>query len=225
MDAKSKIYLKQQLDVLSKHTRKALFDILNEVISSLELSEHKYIEIPIAPQKYKIYEYIVNILLRKNIDFNNSWVLPGSHILPFRIDIEDQDFNTLVFIQELISENLPILAEKDREAKIILNSKTGEVTYISKTGKKYHKNMKIGKNEFLLLRRLAQSPFEIISFSDLGKSLNEPKHFSDSPSNERRVRDTIKSIKDGLYLEGIDRVSLFTVNSGLSLNCTVETVN
>lgn len=219
--------LNKPLNLLSNSAKKALDETLIEIISALEFSSTKEIIIPSAPNKCKTYEYVVNVILLKNIDFDNTWNFLGSNVLPFRIEISKDDFDILVLCQKLISEKIETLTNQkiEEKGKLTLNISTGEVIFISKTGNQYKEKMKTGKNEFLLLKAMSQSPFRVISIPTLANILNKPRNGADEPDKDRRVRDTIKSIKDSLGLRGVDRKSLFIVNLGFGLNCVAETVS
>jgi len=115
------------------------------------------------------------------------------------------------------------LVEQYEIAETIGNTLTfygdGRVVYISPQGKEYKASFGTKTNSFLLLQFLIKNPHELFSFDKLAEHLNPARSHSNSPSNERRVRDTIQAIKNKLLYHGDD---LFISGHGFGLNCDVS---
>lgn len=92
--------------------------------------------------------------------------------------------------------------------------KDGNVTYISPVGKIYKTEFGTKTNSYKLLLFLTQNPRRHFGFYELAKQLKTPKITANSPSDERRVRDTIQSIKEKLQYKGKD---LFKTDCGFTL--------
>lgn len=106
--------------------------------------------------------------------------------------------------------------------KLVIH-KLGHIDYYF-SGKKYNANFKIGLNDFKLLNFLAQSQnlYETFRPEELVAYLNDERQDSESLP-ERRIRNTIKSIRDKLGISGID--DPFIVSSKrFGLNCDVELI-
>lgn len=102
----------------------------------------------------------------------------------------------------------------DTEARLIFNLTDGTTTVIAAGGKKYSAKFGTQTNNYLLLQFLALNK-GVNSIGTLAKKLKQ----SDKSTDDRRVRDTIKAIKDKLKLSKEDNI--FTTDSGFGLNCTV----
>lgn len=97
---------------------------------------------------------------------------------------------------------------------------SGDVEYRASSGKKYTAHFGKTTNSYKLLSFLVENPRKIFQVEELVKKLNKPTRRADSPTDDRRVRDTVQSIRDSFQIdEGYD---FFLVNNGFGLNCIVD---
>ena len=97
----------------------------------------------------------------------------------------------------------------------------GEVSYISPTGELYKTKLTKNSNSYNLLSFLVDQPKKLFNFSELAEKLNRPRGHAQAPSDERRVRDTIQSIKKALKYYGKD---LFLSDYGFGIKCKVNII-
>lgn len=97
-------------------------------------------------------------------------------------------------------------------------STDGNISYSSSEGTVYSGTLGTKTNAYNVLLALASKPHKILSFGELAKHL---KDNDDSSDNERRVRDSIQTIKNAINYSGKD---LFKVDYGFGLNCGAEII-
>lgn len=109
------------------------------------------------------------------------------------------------------------LSFQDTKETLILY-RDGNVSFTTVSGNVKKGKFRIKSNPYNLLLYMSKEPYKIFSFDELVVFLKKPRSESDS-TNERRVRDTIQSIRKELKLaEG----ELFIVDYGFGLNCDVQ---
>lgn len=105
---------------------------------------------------------------------------------------------------------------------LIFNTANGEVSYTSPDGKTYEGELNKNTNSYRILSFLVDQPInKLFDFSELAKHLNSPRGHSREPTEERRVRDTIQSIKEVLNYYGED---LFISDYGFGIKCKVHII-
>ena len=111
------------------------------------------------------------------------------------------------------------------ENNILFFNINGKIIYTTPTGEAFEGKLKIGKNSYNLLYFLANQANKRFEFTELAKTLNAPRAQSD-PVDERRVRDTVESIKKTLK-NGRKRYygdDLFMSDNGFGIKCKVHIV-
>jgi hypothetical protein len=98
-------------------------------------------------------------------------------------------------------------------------STDGNISYSSTEGTIYTGTLGTKTNGYNVLLALASKPHKILSFGELAKHLKDTN--DDSSDNERRVRDSIQTIKNAINYSGKD---LFKVDYGFGLNCSAEII-
>lgn len=106
----------------------------------------------------------------------------------------------------------------DKQGNTLIFSENGEVIYIDPSGKEHNTNLKTKTNSYSLLKFLVYHPHKVFKFNELADNLNDVRSQVDSSNDERRVRDTIQSIKEKLQYQGDD---LFESDYGFGLKCDV----
>ncbi len=106
----------------------------------------------------------------------------------------------------------------DAKGNLLTFHENGEIEYIDSDGNEYHTKLNKTLNQFKLLKFLVYNPRQVFKFDELAKNLNKVKSGVDYPDDERRVRDTIQSIKDKLMYKGD---GLFESSYGFGLSCDV----
>lgn len=106
----------------------------------------------------------------------------------------------------------------DNNGNTLIFYEDGEIVYIDPTGKEYQTKLKTKTNSYSLLKFLVHNPHRVFEFGKLAESLKKIRSQVDSSDDERRVRDTIQSIKEKLKYQGDD---LFNSDHGFGLNCDV----
>jgi hypothetical protein len=102
----------------------------------------------------------------------------------------------------------------------------GEISYITPTGETFEGKLKMGKISYNLLYFLANQANKKFEFTELAQKLiNKPRAQSD-PTDERRVRDTVGSIKKALKSSGKRYYGddLFISDKGFGIKCRVHIV-
>lgn len=117
----------------------------------------------------------------------------------------------------------PILDEKEKAPSnpngLLVFQENGEITYISPTKEIYNTKLRKKTNSYNLLKFLVVNPHKVFGFNKLEMYLEKVGHNVGYSTNERRVRDTIQSIKKKLKYQGQD---LFESNKGFGLKCDVQ---
>lgn len=111
------------------------------------------------------------------------------------------------------------------ENNILFFNINGKITYTTPTGETFEGKLKTGKNSYNLLYFLANQANKRFEFTELAQKLNVPRAQSD-PIDERRVRDTVESIKKNLKC-GRKRYygdDLFISDNGFGIKCRVHIV-
>lgn len=101
-------------------------------------------------------------------------------------------------------------------------SRSGLIEYTTKSLTVHKTSFKPLTNPYRLLDFLVHNPLEdnkTYSFSKLARELRKPRKKVEYADDERRVRDTIQSIRVGLGYNGDE---LFNVDKGFSIKCKVS---
>lgn len=108
---------------------------------------------------------------------------------------------------------------------LFFNINDGKITYTTPSGETFEGKLKIGTNSYKLLYFLVNQANKRFEFTELVQKLNAPRAQSYS-TDERRVRDTVDSIKKALK-NGRKRYygdDLFNSDSGFGIKCKVHIV-
>lgn len=113
------------------------------------------------------------------------------------------------------------IGQQEDANKLVFHKSIGKVTYCGKDGNKYEGDLNPEGNPYKLLRFLAKSPNVYFNPEELGKSVLNPPRRDADPLPDRRVRDTIREIRDQLKLKKDD--GFFITNKCMyGVKCTVE---
>lgn len=147
------------------------------------------------------------------LDYNSN--NPKYASFTYYLKINDSSFNSLYQqYKKLVLE----YETADTMGNTLIFYTNGKVEYISPQGKEYKTSFGAKTSQYALLRFLAMSPFQVFTFDALAVPLKKVKSSVDYSDNERRVRDTIKSIKDKI---GYKEDDLFISDYGFGLNCNI----
>ena len=152
---------------------------------------------------------------------------------PFQVGVEEKtrnpqsagstyffQVNTITF-EKYYAKYKRLLEQYEKanyEGNTLFFHDNGEIEYINESGKKYRTKLKNNTNNYNLLKYLAYNPRRVYSIQELAKHLKDVRSDVESSDDDRRVRDTIKGIKEKLrYKEN----SLFESNNGFGLQCNV----
>jgi len=89
----------------------------------------------------------------------------------------------------------------------------GRIEYSAPSGQTYRAKFKLNTNSYLLLKYLAQNPYESYSADNLNDQLKNPKRGGEDSTSDRRIRDVIKDIRTKLKTTKED--DLFNLEAGL----------
>ncbi len=109
----------------------------------------------------------------------------------------------------------------NNRGRLVVNLKDGHTIYWTDSLKKYMATFKPRTNPYILLIFLVQNPGEIFSDEELVDKLNPQRRDANS-ADDRRIRDTIETIRKKLKLTKNPEDDFFTVDKGFGLNCIVE---
>ncbi len=108
----------------------------------------------------------------------------------------------------------------DKNKGRLILYKNGRTVYTAPTGRKYEGKFSTKTNPYLLLQFLSKELGKVFEVQDLAKCLRNPRVGAEGTTEDRRVRDTVQSIRKKLKLpEGDD---FFIVDKGFGLDCDVE---
>lgn len=149
-------------------------------------------------------------------DYSN----PDSAGTQYFLRMNQKKFNE---IYEKYKELTSLYEVAEEKGNTLTFNVDGEVSYISPDGKKYEAKLSTYTNPYKLLRYLVeQQTKEIYKFPVLAKVLREEK-IDSSSGDERRVRDTVSSIKKALGYHGDDLI-ISDKGFGINPNCTVNII-
>lgn len=140
---------------------------------------------------------------------------PKSAGITYYFKINEANFNKLYNDYQKLVEQYD---RADKQGDTLIFYENGEIVYIDPTGREYQTKLKTKTNSYSLLKFLVYKPHRVFEFGELAESLKETRSQVDSPGDERRVRDTIQSIKEKLQYQGDD---LFESDYGFGLKCDV----
>lgn len=100
--------------------------------------------------------------------------------------------------------------------KLIFYPKDGKVFYNSNEQITFAP----GTNPYLLISFLSTKPGVLFTAQEVAEVLNVPRSGGQDSTPDRRVRDTIKTIRKGLGLS--DNDDIFIVSKGFGFNCDIE---
>ena len=209
---KEEIYLKNNKDSLITYS---LY-----FIPSLN-DPHK----PNPTTEQKVIDRLIEGKVIKEVDAQTDFQIGGDGIgnpksagVHYYLEIDDSRFDHLYKEYKSRVEQYET-AEED--GNTLYFNESGEIKYISPEGKTYTTKLNTSANSFQLLRFLANQPSQKFGFSDLAEHLNSPRAQDKGSTDERRVRDTISSIKKALKYRGED---LFIAEWGFGIKCKVHII-
>lgn len=107
------------------------------------------------------------------------------------------------------------------KGKLILNQKNGYVVYWTNTLRKFQTTFKPKTNPYNLLNFMGQQPDKIFTAKESVGVLN-PQRIDAYSTDDRRVRDTVQTIRNKLGLTQSPQDDFFIVEKGFGLKCDVE---
>lgn len=101
-------------------------------------------------------------------------------------------------------------------------SYSGKIVYKYPSGNTYRSDLNKNNNAYKLLFLLVQNPYRYFSVEELNHKLNKQREGANA-TPERRVRDTIQEIREGLGLNKEHPHDFFTVKANtFGINCDSE---
>ena len=143
---------------------------------------------------------------------------PESAGLQYFLKVNQPEFKS---IYEKYKEKIKQYEVSEDRGNTLFFNINGEILYISSAGKEYKTTLNVNNNTYLLLYCLANRPNEIVSLDDLTNSLNKVRRHAEEPTEESRLRSTIKSIKEAL---NYNEEGLFVSNPGYGIYCKVHII-
>jgi len=140
---------------------------------------------------------------------------PKSAGISYYFKINEAVFNKYYGIYQKLVEQYD---KADKQGNTLIFYENGEIKYIDPSGKEYQAKLKSNTNSYRLLKFLVYKPRQVFEFGELAKSLKKARSDVNYSDDERRVRDTVQSIKDKLKYYGDD---LFESDNGFGLKCDV----
>lgn len=107
---------------------------------------------------------------------------------------------------------------KHNTLEFYINS--GTAIYVDKSGKKYKGSFGIRDNSYKLLTYLAQHPGQSFTPDELDMLLNKQRQGAYS-TPDRRIRDTIQTIRRTLGFTQNKTSDFFNVDKGYGIKCSV----
>jgi len=101
------------------------------------------------------------------------------------------------------------------------NKSTGDVVYTDKLGNAHQGHLSPRGNSYLLLSFLSDNPRKVFTADEIEKVLNKQRRDAFS-TPDRRVRDTIQTIRKELKIVNDKVNDFFLVDKGFGLTCKVE---
>lgn len=98
---------------------------------------------------------------------------------------------------------------------------TGEIIYTDKSNTKHKGRFGLRDNGYLLLAFLAENPGKTFTAKELAVNLNNARSESIS-TDDRRIRDTIQTIRKELGLIKNKANDIFMVDKGFGIGCKIE---
>jgi hypothetical protein len=159
-------------------------------------------------------------------DFNEFGVRKGSlDDQGGRTQADEDELHKHQLEMELLQSQLEVVKENQgKKNKLILNTKSGEVVYFSGNGRQYKTSKPFGRktNSFLLLDFLSKYPQIIFKADDLVKHLKNPRSGGEYSLPDRRIRDTIQTVRERMELSA--ESDFFVMESGFGIKCDVELI-
>lgn len=135
---------------------------------------------------------------------------------------QDQRFNTISGQpQQFEGQNIIRGDIVDRSNTLEFYKGSGDVIYLDKSGKPRKGHFNPRDNGYLLLAFLTQYPGRVFTADETVKVLKKERSDGDSGA-DRRVRDTIQTIRKELGLVKDKVNDFFIVEKGFSIGCKVE---
>lgn len=207
---------------LSEKNIKRLSDFLEEINSGRQLNPKGSAVISFNARNEEMLIFLYSEFFLRNTDifYSSLYECNGEQCF---LDLNDEQNEVLNYLEKIIKkeqienkikQNINI--ENIGKELLIISQETGKVSFINKVGKKYEVEFKTYTNSFKLLMFLCHHPKTLHSYKTLSEQINKPRSHSDHPSIDRRIRDTVKEIKD--KLNGIP----LTTDRGYKLDCSVQ---
>lgn len=107
------------------------------------------------------------------------------------------------------------------KGKLILNQKNGHTIYWTNSLKKFEATFKPRTNPYKLLNFMGRQPDKMSTAKELVEVLNAQRENANS-IDDRRVRDTVQTVRKKLGLIQNSQDDFFIVENGFGLKCDVE---
>lgn len=213
--------------------KKSIVDDAMQLCSSILSKRGKYAGyhaygfdyLPISQVKTKngfIYKYPETLITLEEL----SIIVPSNQTIQLPdeedIDIKSDGYRLIEFnfvkAKKWIGKQLQKEDPDISKQKLVFYT-AGKVIYFTKMGSKHEYSFNINDNPYKLLRCLAQSAKNIISYESLEKVLKEPRRGAEG-TPERRISQSVGDIIKKLGLK--HTTDLFMTNKGYGIDCIVE---